>query len=120
MHRSSFSADAADTLFSPCSDGVQVRVRVAPKASRDAINGTCRDAGGGIALKVSLTAAAEGGKANAALIRMLARQWRLPPSRFAIAMGRRGRLKTLRIVGEPDDLLGRLTQWSLSVTRHGT
>lgn len=116
MHRSSFSADAADTPFSPCSEGVQVRVRVAPKASRDAIHGTCRDAGGGLALKVSLTAAAEGGKANAQLIQMLAKQWRLPQSRLTIAVGRRGRLKTLRIVGEPDELLGRLAQWYLSVT----
>lgn len=112
MHASCFSADAGETLFLACPEGVQVRVRVTPKASRDAIQGTCREVGGGIALKVSLTAAAEGGKANAKLIRMLARQWRVPQSRIVITAGQRDRRKTLRIAGDPKDLLPRLAQWS--------
>ena len=116
MRRYSFSPDGADTPFSPCADGVQVRVRVAPKSSRDAVQGTCREIGGGLALKVSLKAAPEGGKANAELIRLLARQWRLPKSRIAIAAGPRDRRKTLRIDGDPDELLGRLSQWYLGVT----
>jgi hypothetical protein len=111
MRGSCFSADAGETPFSVCSEGVQVRVRVAPKASRDAVQGTCREAGGGIALKVSLTAAAEGGKANAKLIRMLARQWRVPQSQIAITAGQRDRRKTLRIAGDPKDLLPRLARW---------
>ena len=111
MHRSPSSADAGETPFSVCSEGVQVRVRVAPKASRDAVQGTCREVGGGIALKVSLTAAAEGGKANAKLIRMLAREWRVPQSRIVITAGQRDRRKILRIAGDPEDLLQRLTRW---------
>ena len=111
MRGSCFSADAGETPFSACSEGVRVRVRVAPKASRDAVQGTCRETGGGIALKVSLTAAAEGGKANAKLIRMLARQWRVPQSRIVITAGQRDRRKTLQIAGDPEDLLPRLARW---------
>jgi uncharacterized protein (TIGR00251 family) len=116
MHRSPSSVDAGEPLFLACSEGVQVRVRVAPKASRDAIQGTCREVGGGIALKVSLRAAPEGGKANAKLIRMLAKQWRVPQSRIVITAGERDRRKTLRIAGDPKDLLPRLAQWSPLVT----
>lgn len=115
MHPSPSDPSAGETPFSPCSDGVRVRVRVAPKASRDGIHGTCREVGGGLALKVSLTALAEGGKANAELVRMLARQWRLPQSRLAIAAGRRDRRKTVRIDGDPGELLGRLSQWYLGI-----
>jgi uncharacterized protein len=111
MRGSCFSADAGETPFSPCSEGVRVRIRVAPKASRNAIQGTCREAGGGIALKVSLTAAAEGGKANAELIRMLASEWRVPQSQIAITAGQRDRRKTLRIAGDPENLLSRLARW---------
>ena len=111
MRESCFSAEDGATPFSPCSDGVRVRVRVTPKASRDAVQGTCREVGGGIALKVSLTAAAEGGKANAKLIRMLARQWGVPQSQIVITAGQRDRRKTLRIAGDPEDLLSRLARW---------
>ncbi len=86
-------------------------MRVAPRASRDGIQGTCREIGGGLALKVSLTTPAEAGKANAELLRMLAKQWRLPQSRVAITAGRRDRRKTVRIAGDPTELLGRLSQW---------
>lgn len=116
MHPWSSSRDAADTLFSPCADGVRVRVRVAPKAARTGVQGTCREPDGGIALKVSLAAPAEGGKANAELVRMLARQWRVPQSRIAIARSPHARRKTLRIAGDPDELLGRLARWSVGVT----
>jgi uncharacterized protein len=112
----SSSRDAADTPFSPCADGVRVRVRVRPKAACTGVLGTCREPDGGLALKVSLAAPAEDGKANAELVRMLARQWRVPQSRIAIAVGRRARRKTLRIAGDPDELLGRLGQWCLGVT----
>jgi hypothetical protein len=67
-------------------------------------------------LKVSLTAAAEGGKANAKLIRMLAKQWRVPQSRIVIAAGQRDRRKTLRIAGDSEDLLQRLARWYLMAT----
>jgi uncharacterized protein len=115
----SFSPEAAqdtpETPFQPRADSVQVCVRVAPKASRNSVHGTCRDADGALALKVSLTAPADNGKANAALIRMLARQWRLPASRIVIAAGAHGRRKTLRIEGDPGELFGRLSQRYLGV-----
>lgn len=115
MHPSPSDASPGEIPFSLCSDGVRVRVRVAPKAARDGIHGTCREVDGGLALKVSLTAPAEGGKANAALVRMLAKQWRLPQSRIVIVAGQRDRRKTVRIDGDPEDLLRHLSQWSLGI-----
>jgi len=86
-----------------------VRVRLTPKASRDRITGLAAEPGGGAALKVTVTAAPEKGKANAALIRLLAREWRMPASSMAVTAGTTDRRKTVTVSGDPNTLLGRLT-----------
>jgi len=55
---------------------VAVRVTAGARSSR--INGTVADADGRTAVKVAVTTIPEGGKANAALIKLLAKAWRLP------------------------------------------
>ena len=63
------------TPFKPVADGVRVAVRLTPKASRNAIAGIA-DAGQGEAvLKVMVTSVPEAGKANEALIKLLAKEW---------------------------------------------
>lgn len=90
--------------------GVTVEARVRPRARLTALD--CRDG----ALRVSVTAAAEGGKANAAVIDLLAREWRLPKSSFAVLRGETVRDKVLSIAGEPALLSRAIADWAC---RHG-
>lgn len=91
--------------FSAARDGVRVRVRLTPRASASRLAGLVAEADGGVALKVMVTAAAEDGKANAALIAVLARAWHLAKSDVAIVAGAADRRKTLHLAGAADRLL---------------
>jgi len=89
-----------------------VRVRVAPRAAGNRIDGMVGDGEGGAILKVAVTAPPEGGKANAALIKLLASEWRLPKSSLAVTTGASERRKTVRIEGDARELMKRLTAWA--------
>jgi Uncharacterized conserved protein len=107
---------AAAGVAATAPGGVRVRVRLTPKAARDRIDGPAPEADGGTVLKVSVTAVPEDGKANAALIKLLSKEWRLPKSAMEIVQGATDRRKTLHITGEPADLLARLDQWMATLT----
>jgi uncharacterized protein (TIGR00251 family) len=74
--------------------GATLRVRVSPRASRDAVAGE-RDG----ALVVRLTAPPVEGQANAALVRFLARRLGVAPSTVSVARGAKGRDKVLLVAG---------------------
>ncbi|WP_029032708.1 DUF167 domain-containing protein [Salinarimonas rosea] len=76
--------------------GDRLVVRVTPKASAARITAE-RDADGGLALRVAVTAPPEDGKANAAVIALLAAALGLPRSALAIVRGETARTKTIRI-----------------------
>lgn len=78
-------------------------VRVQPKASADRIVG---EHGG--ALKITVTAAPEKGKANAAVIALLSEKLGIPKSAIEIVRGETSRLKTVRIRGLTTESLSRL------------
>ena len=80
--------------------GVLLAVRLTPRARQAAIGEIARDAGGAACLRVSVTAPPEGGKANAALIALLAKNWKLPKSRIELVSGAASRNKKLRIAGD--------------------
>ena len=91
--------------------GSTVRVRVSPRASRDAVGGE-RDG----ALVVRVTAAPVDGAANDALARVLARALHVPPSAVAVRQGASSRDKLLHVAGlDSDTLRARLE--SIGVTR---
>ncbi|HLB81148.1 MAG TPA: DUF167 family protein [Dongiaceae bacterium] len=106
--------------FATAAEGIRVRVRVSPRAGRDRIDGLAVDPDGGAALKVAVTAAPEGGKANAALVRLLAREWDVAKSAITVAGGAAGRRKTLHVAGEPRALLRALDDWLSRQTGGGT
>ena len=71
--------------------GAEIAVRVTPKASRNRIveeNG---------ALRVYVTVAPEGGKANAAVIKLLAKALGVPKSSLVLIRGQSSREKLFRI-----------------------
>ena len=86
--------------------GVTVELRAQPRARRTALE--C--AGG--ALKAQVTAPAEDGKANAAVIELLAETWRLPKSTCAVTRGATSRDKVISIAGEPALLAARIMDWA--------
>lgn len=92
-------------------DGITVTVRLTPKAGADRIDGVAADAAGGGALKARVTAAPESGKANAALIKLLAKTWKLPKSAMTITGGAKDRKKIVHVAGDPAMLERLLTQW---------
>ena len=94
----------------PPIDAVAGGVRVTPKAARAGIAGVGVDAAGRGFLQVRVTAPAEGGRANAALLKLLAREWGVPRARLAIVAGAKHRLKSVRVAGNPSALLDRLAQ----------
>jgi uncharacterized protein (TIGR00251 family) len=59
-------------------------------------------------LKVSVTAPPVEGRANTALIELLAREWRLPKRNIAIVGGQKSRDKIVRVAGDPVVLLERI------------
>jgi len=85
-------------------NAVLMKVRVQPKAKRAGLLGV--HAG---QLKVAVTEPPERGKANEAVIKLLAKQLGLSRSQLAIVAGKAARTKTLRIEAiSVDELRSRL------------
>lgn len=93
------------------SDGVRVALRVNPRAGRDRIEGLAEEAGGRTALKLSVCAAPEDGKANTAVLKLLAKAWRMPRSALSIAAGAGARRKIVHVAGDGPALARRITAW---------
>ncbi|PCJ57416.1 MAG: hypothetical protein COA65_09540 [Rhodospirillaceae bacterium] len=94
-----------------------VAVHVTPKASRTRIEGLRTDAKGETALKIAVTAAPDQGKANAAMCRLLAREWGLAKRQITIVQGAKARRKLLRLSDNRNALAQRLEAWLK--THHG-
>ena len=88
--------------------GARFTVRLTPRGGRDAIEGWAAGADGARLIKARVSAAPENGKANAALIALLAKSLDVPKSTIAIVSGETARTKTLVVRGEAADLAARL------------
>ena len=93
-----------DTMIRGTADGITISVRVTPRAARSAIVGV-RDG----ALLVHLNAPPVEGAANAELIEVLADALDVPKRSISIALGDRGRRKTVLVRGlSVDDVQSKL------------
>jgi uncharacterized protein (TIGR00251 family) len=97
-----------DRHFRICKDGIELFVRLTPKAHRDAVEGIEATAGGRTHVKARVRAVAEKGRANKALEALLAKYLGLPKSAVEIKSGSTSRLKTVAISGNIDDIKNRL------------
>ena len=75
-----------------------IRVRVQPRAGREEVAG---ERAGAILIRV--TAPAEGGRANEAVVRLISRRARVARGAVEIVRGQKGREKLIRVAGKSDD-----------------
>lgn len=97
----------------PIAGGIRLRLKVAPKAKRSAIGGLIDAAGdaasaGEKALKVAVTAAPEDGKANAAVIALLAKEFGVAKSAISVVAGATDRRKIVEIRGPSAELMQKI------------
>lgn len=88
-----------------------VDLRLQPGASRAKVDGLAMLDDGATVLKVRVTEPPEDGKANAALIKLLARAWKRPKSALSLVAGHTDRRKTLAVAGDPAALRRDLERW---------
>jgi uncharacterized protein (TIGR00251 family) len=87
--------------------GVRLSVKVRPRAARAGIQGVeVEDDRAWLVVKV--TAPPEGGKANAATIKLLAKRCGVAASALSLVSGAAGRRKLVDVHGEADVLMQRL------------
>jgi len=75
-------------------------VRLTPKGGRDAVEGWAAASDGSEHLKARVRSVPEDGKANEALIGLLAKTLALPKSSLRLASGATSRLKRIEIAGQ--------------------
>ncbi|VAW19115.1 hypothetical protein MNBD_ALPHA12-729 [hydrothermal vent metagenome] len=83
-------------------------LRVTPNAGRNEIVGTQMRDDGRAVLRIRVSAVPDKGKANKAVIALLAKNLHLPKSAFSIVSGQTARLKTISITGEREEIAARL------------
>jgi uncharacterized protein (TIGR00251 family) len=81
--------------------GLVLAVRVTPKSSRDEITGLHVGADGAVALAVRVSPPPDKGKANKAVIEVVAKAARLPKSAISLIGGETDRHKHLLVTGNP-------------------
>lgn len=82
--------------------GLDLYVKVTPGARHNAI-GEVNDDGRGVRrLQVQVTAKADGGQANRAVLGLLAKSWAVPPSSLCVESGHTSRLKRVRFAVDED------------------
>ena len=88
------------TAWRATARGLELRVRLTPKSSRDSIEGLETTAGGP-AIKARVRAVPEDGKANDALERLVADWLDVPRRSVEVSAGGKSRVKTLVVAGDP-------------------
>ena len=81
-------------------------LRVTPKAATDRIGAVGVDAAGKEFVRVSVRAVPDKGKANEAVIKLLAKHLGVAKSALSVVSGATDRTKTIAIEGDPQALAG--------------
>ena len=89
-------------------DHVRLTVRLTPSGGRDGFDGVEVDAAGNRHLKARVRVPPEDGKANKALIVLLAKTLAVPKSSIQFVSGETARKKILRIDGDPEAIMHRI------------
>ena len=87
------------SFLEPVGDGVRLFIRLSPRSKRAGTEGVFDD-GVRQRLKIAVNAPPVDGKANKAVVELLADKFRLPKSAFSIIAGTTERNKTILIRGD--------------------
>jgi len=96
--------------FTALGDHARLTVRLTPNASRDAIDGFETSSDGEEHLKVRVRAVPEKGKANQALVALIAKEIGVAKNRISLVAGDTQRKKILRIEADPEEIEKRLAE----------
>ncbi|MEQ1725208.1 MAG: DUF167 family protein [Sphingopyxis sp.] len=88
-------------------DGVTLRVKASPRASRAAVKGVVALPDGPV-LAIAITAPPADGAANAALIAALAKLLAVPRNTVTLLNGSSARIKRLHVAGDAGELVEKL------------
>lgn len=95
-------------LFTRHGPDLLLSVRLTPKAAHDRIDGAEVRGDGRANLRARVRAVPEAGKANEALLQLLAKALDMPMRALSLASGSTGRVKTIRIADAPADMEDRI------------
>jgi uncharacterized protein len=90
-------------------EGVRVAIRLWPRAKTNRLLSVMTMPEGRHAIKASVTASPQDGRANEALLQLLSQAWRLPRASLAVIAGGATRNKTVSITGDPHQLFTELS-----------
>lgn len=94
----------------PCDQGIMLRVRATPGAKRAMIGGLRKDAAGNDMLDVRVSAPPEDGRANDAIIALLADAFGVARRDVVLQLGAGARIKRFLIAGDSRALLLRANE----------
>ncbi len=97
-------------------DDLILAIRLTPKSAKDGIGGLWHDERGAVWLQASVRAVPEKGRANAALISLIAKHLHVPAKGVRLESGDTARLKRIRLVG----MAGAAARISEGLERHDT
>ncbi len=100
--------------WSPAPGGLRLTVRLTPKSSRDALESPEILSDGRAVLKARVRAVPEDGKANEALLRLVAKSLGVPARDVSLEAGAASRLKVLHIGGDAAALANALERTTAS------
>jgi uncharacterized protein (TIGR00251 family) len=90
--------------INPAPPNIRFAVRLTPKGGRDSVEGWTVESDGKRTLKARVSAPPEDGKANQALIRLLAKTLNIGKSKVRIVSGAASRLKIIEVECSPSEL----------------
>jgi uncharacterized protein (TIGR00251 family) len=93
----------------PSIGGMSISLRVTPRGGRDAVDGIETLSDGRPVLKVRVRAIADGGEANAAVVKLLAKTLSVPQAKVVLVSGATSRLKQVEVAGDARELVDKLT-----------
>ena len=102
----SFTGDGKS--YEANANGLRLHIRLTPKSARDGMDGSEDRGDGRQVLKVRVRAVPENGKANEALLRVIANALGTGVSQVKLEAGATARIKTLVVSGDAEALEARL------------
>jgi uncharacterized protein (TIGR00251 family) len=95
-------------IFRVTATGLTLHLRVTPNAGTDRIEGIEERDDGTSVIRVRVKAVPDNGRANAAVLALIAEALGIPKSHVRLVAGEASRLKTVAVEGNPGALTSRL------------